>query len=564
MKKIVFILALTVSSNVGFAQAPAWEWAKGIGGSDGDGCSSVTTDELDNVYTTGLFSGTVDFNPGVDIFSLSAIGDQDLFISKLDNAGNFIWSKSCGGTLRSCGTDIKIDAAGNVYISGWFQGTVDFNPGVGIFNLTATGNFDAFICKLDSNGNFLWAKGFLGTNFNIVISISLDDSGNVYATGKFDGTVDYDPGPATYNFSSYGYYDMSIFKLDPSGNFVWAKQIGGAGSGESNSVSLDAHGNVYTAGKFSDTTDFDPGIGVYSVAGAGTYILKLSCSSGNFIWVRTLVEGAGSVEGYSMAIDNEENIFYAGGFEGAIDFNSGAGTFNLTSLGDVDIFISKLDSTGNFIWVKQMGATIQDVQCAFELVLDNNGNVYATGRFATTVDFDPGVNIYNLSPVDDDDIFIVALDNSGNFIYAKGVGGDSQEWGNAIAVDNSNNVFIACSFQSEYIDFGSITIVNADNSQNTDDILIAKLAHINIGIENLPLNLISLFPNPTTDNLTIQFNAPVSKGTITLTNTLGEVVYTAAVTEQTFNCNIQSLASGIYFVQVVTDKGSMVKKVVKE
>ena len=125
----------------------------------------------------------------------------------------FEWAKQMGGTSDDYGRSIAIDASGNVYSTGSFQGTTDFDPGAGVFNLTSAGVEDIYIQKLDANGNFIWAKQMGGSGGDFGLSIDIDGSGNVYSTGKFEGTVDFDPGAGVFNFTSAGSSDIYTQKL---------------------------------------------------------------------------------------------------------------------------------------------------------------------------------------------------------------------------------------------------------------------------------------------------------------------------------------------------------------
>jgi hypothetical protein len=161
----------------------------------------VVTDSSGNVYTTGFFSGTVDFDPGAGTANLTSAGSDDSFISKLDSGGNYVWAKQLGGISAELAIGISVDSSGNVYTTGTFQGTADFDPGAGTANLTSAGGDDSFISKLDSSGNYVWAKQLGSTGADVAYGVSVDSSGNVYTTGFFSGTVDFDPGAGTANLT---------------------------------------------------------------------------------------------------------------------------------------------------------------------------------------------------------------------------------------------------------------------------------------------------------------------------------------------------------------------------
>jgi len=336
----------------------------------------------------------------------------------------------------SCKPCKAVFGDGKILVGGYFASD---NITIGAFTLqnSAVGFDDAFIAKYDSSGNVLWAQSIGGSSDEKAFSVAADASGNVYTTGYFRNTVDFDPGSGVFNLTSAGGGDIFISKLDNSGNFVWARAIGGTPANaidKGNAIALDNSGNVYTTGRFLNTVDFDPGAGVFNITAAGegdVFISKLN-SSGNFVWAIAM-GGTDGEEGLSIALDASENIYTTGGFEETADFDPGAGVFNLTSNGYSDIFISKLDNAGSFIWAKAMGGT--NPEGGESIALDAFGNVYTTGQFLGTVDFNPGSGVNNLTSAGGRDIFISKLDNAGNFVWAKRMGGTDWDAGYSIAID---------------------------------------------------------------------------------------------------------------------------------
>jgi PKD repeat protein len=276
-------------------------------------------------------------------------------VSKLDSSGNFVWAKRMGGTgHEDWGMGIAVDRAGNVHTTGTFEGTVDFDPGSGTYNLTSAGGTEIFVSKLDSSGDFVWAKRMGGTVWEWAFGIAVDRDGNVYTTGEFGGTVDFDPGPGTYNLERVdGGGDVFVSKLDSSGDFVWAKSMGGTDVDRGRAIAVDGAGNVHTTGTFKGTADFDPGPGTYNLMPAGDreiFVSKLD-SSGDFVWARGM-GGTGDEDvvgadgwGHGIAVDSAGNVYTGGDFDGTADFDPGPGTYNLTSAGYDDIFVSKLDGS---------------------------------------------------------------------------------------------------------------------------------------------------------------------------------------------------------------------------
>ncbi|MFI5219763.1 MAG: T9SS type A sorting domain-containing protein [Bacteroidia bacterium] len=569
-KLCITIILLTLYFSVyekANAQSPNWLWAKSIGGTGDDLGSSIAIDVSGNVYTTGYFEGTVDFDPDLlGNFNLTSAGGSDIFISKLDGSGNFVWAVAMGGIDYDDGTSIITDASGNVYTIGYFEGTVDFDPGVGIFNLTSVSG-TVFVSKLDSSGNFVWAKAMGGTSSAYCSSIVLDTavSGNIYITGLFFWTVDFDPGAGIFNLTAAGasgYSDIFISKLDSSGNFLWAKRMGGAGGSNDagQSIALDPSGNgdVYTTGYFIGTVDFDPGPATFNLSGSGCFISKLDASS-NFVWAKAM----GGSSGNYIALDPAGSgaVYTTGNFNGSVDFDPGTGVFNLTSAGNADIFISKLDNSGNFVWAKKMGGTNSDVGYSIALDLAVSGDVYTTGTFEGTADFDPNAGVFNLTSAGYRDIFISKLDSSGNFVWAKRIGGTSFDDVLSIALDASGNVHVSGSFSSPSITFGSNFLTNADNTGNTADIFIVKLDALT-GIESVENNNngISVYPNPFTNFTTLELSDKfISENTeCKIYNVMGKMVSIYKIKNRETIIGRGNLSSGIYFYRVLRDEGVIV------
>jgi hypothetical protein len=467
MNSLFFITSLQ-------AQTVNLEWAKQMGSSNDDIGLSITTDASGNVYTTGQFGQTVDFDPGPGTFNLSSSGAYDIFIQKLDINGDFIWAKNMGGTGTAFGKAIITDDNNNVYTTGQFTNTVDFDPGTGTFDLTSAGNYDIFIQKLDANGNFLWAKSMGETSTDYGYSITTDANGNVYTTGGFNNTVDFDPGTGTANLISTGSYDIFIQKLDANGDFIWAQSMGGSVDDIGYSITSDDNGNIYTTGYFQGTVDFDPGTGIVNLTASEArdiFVQKLN-TNGNLVWAKQM-GGTSMDQANSIATDADGNVYITGTFRGDSDFDPGAGTANLISVGDEDIFVQKLDVNGNFLWAKQMGGINSDQ--GQSITTDVYGNVYTTGNFDGTVDFDPGAGTSILTSAGDLDFFIQKLNNNGDFIWAKNIGGTGDDEGYSITIDNNNDIYTTGTFKST-VDFDPGTGVTDLTAAANKDIFIQKLS----------------------------------------------------------------------------------------
>lgn len=381
-------------------------WAKQIGGTSDDYGASTIIDVYGNAYTIGSFMGTVDFDPGQGTVNLTSVADYDIFIQKLDFNGDFLFAKQLGGASNNYGNSISVDILGNICTTGSFLGTLDLDPGTGIYNLTSAGDYDSFVLKLDSDGNFLWAKQMGGTFSDEGFSIAVDGFGNIYSTGYFQGTADFDPSPGIFNLTSTGLDDIYIQKLDPNGNFVWAKRMGGTLFDKGFSIALDISGNIFTTGGFGGTADFDPGSETFSLTSAGDFdifILKLD-TDGSFLWAKQM-GGISMDVGFAIAVDAAGSAYTTGHFRETVDFDSGSGTFSLTSTGNSNIFVHKLDANGGFLWAKRMGGT--SYAFGTSIAVDAFENIYTTGYFNETLDFGP--ETVSFISVGSSDIFVQKL-----------------------------------------------------------------------------------------------------------------------------------------------------------
>jgi hypothetical protein len=411
-------------------------WVKPLGGSSGDDeGSSITTDINGNVLSTGFFAaldgGSAELDLGDTTIHLISSGSCDIFIHKLDPDGNLIWIRQFGAAAADQGLSVTTDVSGNVYVTGCFGATVDFDPGPPSANLTAEGA-DAFILKLDSAGNFIWVKQLEGDGLQKGLSIRIDSIGNILTSGVFASTTDFDPGPALTTLTAIS-IDAFVLKLDSFGNFMWIRQIGGVGDETARSITSDTDGNVYATGSKNDLSDM--------------FIQKFD-ANGDLLWAHDI---ATTSSGYSNSITMDPNgdVYITGIFYGNADFDPGTETTILSS-NSSDIFILKLDSGGHFIWVKQIGS--QGGEAGTSMTTDADGNLYITGWFQNTVDFDPDAGIANLTCTSNGEMFILKLTSHGDFVSVKHIVSSFSCTALSIATDQHNNIYTT-GFYRETTDF---------------------------------------------------------------------------------------------------------------
>lgn len=551
IKSSLFLLLFFISSSI-FSQVINLEWAYSSGGNSYDNGRAIVSDASGSIYIIGTFQSTVDFDPSPAFFNLTSNGINDVFIKKMDINGVLIWAVSIGNTQDDYGHSIALDAAGNVYVTGTFEGTVDLDPGAGTANYTSNGLEDIFTLKLDANGNFVWANSFGGTMSDVSNSIALDGMDNVYTTGKFEGTIDLDPSAGTSNFTSNGASDIFVQKLDAAGSFIWANSIGGALGDNSHSIDTDAAGNVFITGLYQGMVDFDPGVATFNVASAGdfdAFVQKMD-PTGGFLWVTTIGDVT-SDGGQAITIDISDNVYSTGVFQGTVDFDPSGTNFDITSNGDYDSYIQKLDNNGVFVWATSIGGVTPDGGHA--ITTDAAGNVYSAGVFQGTVDFDPSGAIFNLTSNGDYDVYVQKLDGNSNLDWSISFGSAVSDFCKAITIDPSDNIYIAGPFENT-IDFDPSATVSNVTSVGSADAYIVKYNQIaNWGInENNLFSNVSIYPNPTEGTVNINLSG-LTDVSIKIMSINGQLIYN----EQNINTPIHQIelfeSPGIYFIELMLE-----------
>ncbi|HYD19927.1 MAG TPA: SBBP repeat-containing protein [Flavipsychrobacter sp.] len=566
MKKSFLLTLLLSLPAIIYAQQPIFKWAGGLGGDQQDRGHAITVDDSGNVYTTGRFQDTADFDPGAGTVNLITNNQDDVFVTKMDSSGNLIWAKQLGGPNYQTSYAVEVDAAGAVYITGEFDDTADFDPGPGTYNLVSYGGRDIFICKLSAAGNFVWANQIghsSSLNEESVADLVLDATANIYVTGYFYDNIDFDPGVGTNFINTIGTgTDQFILKLDSAGNFVYVKQFGGTGTALVESIAIDAAGNLYCTGVFSNTIDFDPGVGVSNLSapmGVQIYAFKLS-AAGTLAWAKQFGEPVGGniQGGTGIAVDAAGNVYITGLFDGPGDYDPGPGTFTLTPAGLDDVFIAKFDPAGNFTWAKRIGSTGHDVGRSIDV--DASGNVYVTGVVTDTVDFDPGAGTQLLQSTGEK-AFTLKLNTGGNFVWATNL--NSGE-GYSVIVDQAMNVYSTGSF-SGVNDFDPGAGVY--NLTGILDVYVQKLSQPTVSVSSIKLDepVITLYPNPNNGHFNIKSTLQLENASIKVQSINGQtVVAQSGLNGRQLSFDLPDLVSGVYFVEINTASSRSVFKLVKK
>jgi hypothetical protein len=443
-------------------------WANAQGGTSADEAMQVAVAGTGEVYVVGEFYGSGDFDPGAGTTTLTSAGQSDVYIVKYNSSGTLAWAKSIGGTNFDDVTGVVLSGDGNLVVSGYFLGTSDFDPGAGTANLSAGASYTPYLLKLDSSGDYSWARSFTSSGMAFGSNATTDSSENIYFAGGYEGTMDADPGAGTSNVTSAGQRDIFVIKLDSAGLLTWVKSIGGTGFDHSIAIA-DDNSNIYLTGVFEGTVDFDPGAGtnnLVSNGGRDIYMLKLT-TAGVFSLAKS-AGGSGTDTPQDIFV-KDTNIYLTGSFGDTVDFDPGAGTSNATSAGSTDVFAWKLNSSAELSWIKTFGGSSADI--GYGISVNDLGDVVVVGSYFGTIDLDPGAGEESYTADGGvTDGFVVLMQSDGSHAWSMDIGSSGVDAVFDVTVDAYPDFSIAGKFGGSNIEFDGTTSTNtlSSNSSSVD------------------------------------------------------------------------------------------------
>ncbi|MCZ4408443.1 gliding motility-associated C-terminal domain-containing protein [Cryomorphaceae bacterium 1068] len=424
MKNLIVLIIFTLSFQGAFSQS---FWAKKQAGGNVDETLDIASDGLGNSYSTGYFSSSAQINET----TYSVQGLTDIFVTKVSSNGVNLWSESFGGSQSDRGLGVAVDGVGNVLVCGFYTGSINFGNGV---SLTSNGGQDAFVLKLDANGNAIWARtGGSSGNSDRANAVAVDGSGNVIITGQFSGAADF--GAFTLDATD-GTNDAFILKYDSNGNEQWAKQGTGEALDRGLGITTDNSGAVYATGQFSGDISFDNS---YSNTIQNAIFLIKYSSAGNEEWFRW---GGGSEESISYDIASDGNsVFLTGDFGTTLNFFGTGSTVTLTSGFSSSVFLLSISGSGGFSWGEAAGSNSNVSSRGIDF---SSGNIAIAGWFECT--FDSYSDEYGeaaFNSLGSKDAFAAIYSSSGSFQWARNFGAGSDEQCNSITLLPDGFVVVA-------------------------------------------------------------------------------------------------------------------------
>lgn len=484
-------LVLFIYANSLNAQVLQWVNSVGSASTGIEEGNSIVTDNVGNVFVGGEFRGSADFDPGPGVATLTLIGTSDAFIAKYNSSGAYQWAYNFGSPAVNCRViNLATDAAGDLYVAGILRGTIDIDPGTNIVNLASSSpsTYDIFVAKFNSAGTYQW--GFrIGAGLDDTAGdLLIDNNGNVVLCGFFQNTMDIDPSVNTVTVANAGSYDSFVAKYNgANGNYLSSWTWGGTGSDRCYSIAADAANNIIVGGRFTGTSDFDPSVLTATALTSGAedaYIVKFS-NSGVYNWHVTIGSTAGSEECLSVITDTNNEVYATGNFGNIVDFDPSISSYTLASNGGLDAFIAKYSSVGALQWAFANGSSGADNGSSLSML---NNELFATGNFVNTVDFDPNSSAsYTVTSSGNADVYMAKYSLSGNFLSVATIGGTQNDIVKSVHTA-SNSIYITGNY-SGVSDFDSdaaatYTLASVGNA----DIYFAKYYNCIPGSPSITVN----------------------------------------------------------------------------
>ena len=436
-------------------QPPKPTLVQGHGWTDDDNTYSVAYDSSGNIYVTGSICGSSSGSCSVKFDStfLNTKGGGDIFILKMDSTGKVLWAKNAGGTGDDYGGSIAVNSKGEVFVAGaiCLQATSSCSGTFGSYTLNSKGDADIFLTKLDATGKFLWVKGVGGTGEDYDGGLMLDKNGNPHLVGSFcyGATGSCTATVVTDTLTSKGGEDIFMAKFDDTGKVVWAKSAGGTGDDFAPGLHVDGTGNVHVSGYICESGAAGCGatFGTKTLTSKGesdAFVAKLD-SSGNTLWAISFGSASSDYAG-NLAVNATGEIFLTG----SICYGSGGSACSatvdsslpaLTIKGEEEMYIAKFDANGVAKWAKTFGSTSEDY--GFGIALDSKGNVHVAGYFCGGVS-NCSISFGNttLNTRGTYDIFLAKFNTTGSPVWAVSLGSSEEDLLNDLVIDGSDNLFM--------------------------------------------------------------------------------------------------------------------------
>jgi len=535
---IVILLLQSLTSPL-FAQS--YVFATHAGGPGNDYGTRVAVDKEDNIYVFGEFFGDATF----DSITLHGAGTWNVFVAKYDPHGHVVWARMAGAANGAqsdiLANGLAVDAAGNLFITGWFMSAARF----GDSTYQCKGSTDIYLAKLNNTGHLLWMRqaGGVGQGTygqDVAAGLALDAEGSCYIVGSYNTDAKF----GDISLSSPNINEVFVAKYDSTGQALWATSGGAYSSSHLGmGIAVDGSGNSFITGSFFNKLSLGADTLDAIDAEKKMFAAKLD-PKGVFVWAKKV--GTGGYYGTSehIAVDNKGNIFLAGYFRSSIQI--GGNDFSYDFGYHYATLITKYDTAGTVKWVRRTeGANHQAT--SKQLAVDDQDNVYITGALSNATSFGsittPTANSQSVA-------FISKLDSSGTFEFVKTIAAQGMAGGRGIAIMHSGDCVAVGSFDTA----ATLDSLHLKSAGKSDIYLVRLKGASGIPVEKGVEWQQSIYPNPVRQIL--RFGPAIYRGEIAIVDLSGS---TMLLTTSRGPIDVSGLPPGTYFLNSPNKTSKFVK-----
>ncbi len=350
------------------------------GAGDLEGVNDLKFTSDGGAIACGYFVGNVPF--GSEVLSASGL---DAWVAKVSPSGQFEWARRAGGTGLEEARGVVVDEDGNSYVAGYFNNTATFAPGV---TRTSAGNADIYLAKYSPSGDLIWVTAVGGSGFDSSEGIALDPNGDPIVVGRFQNTVNFQPGGVGGSVVSNGSSDVFVAKFDATTGLVdWVRGAGSNGTDRGVGVGSDSSGAVYITGCFRNTIDFS-GVVLSAQNNDDMFLVKYD-ANGALVWAQRAATTLSFVQGLGLDSNLRGDIAVTGYLGGTTTFGDAAfgPTTQVVSAGSFDAFVATFDADGALRCAVRGGGGGFSADYGFGVAINEAGEVAATGEFSGAATF---------------------------------------------------------------------------------------------------------------------------------------------------------------------------------
>ena len=565
MKRIPALLSLLIFPLFSGAQTLELLHAGNLSDNQNVSVDKVKTDNQDNVYIYGTFSGTVDFNfDSSQTDNLTSLGNPDLFVAKYDSAGTYQWAFRIGRIGQTNGLNtggMSVTPAGDIYICGAFLNPVNFDPNGTTGLLNPVGGKDGFWAHYSTDGNLIEAHKIGSSAYDNASAIYVNSSGDVYLAARLLGTANISTTASPINYNPVGGSDALLLKYNQNDSLLWYSSIATPQNDNISALTVDNSGNVFVCGYLNSYPDTN-GIPQYRL------FMARYAEGGNQVWMHDYDNlSKGNLFG-DIQLDNQGNVYAVGDIQFPTQFDPSGNQTALLNPVFRDVFFVKYTPAGDLGWADLISG-IGPTDDGFGLDVSLGGKVLIAGNFSQSADFDPSSELAYHTAQGSSDGFIAKYDVDGSFLWMKQIAGTSAKSVQCITTNSTGKIIAGGIYGGQInlnVEGGSHVYTSAGM---TDGFLATyKFVPPPSGLRELPLPVsFTMQPNIVSSNAYLKWT-PFAGNMLDykIIDVTGKCLFTGQFSPSHgyFNLNTALLSKGLYFLRISRENQSSVVRFIKK